>query len=273
MQRLPPSARARTWSARWRAGYAMLVFPSLLGFVGLILLGWSVISAVLARVLPRRLGAPLGRYAIRQGFRVFVAVLGASGLFRFRLGALDALAAARGLVVAPNHPTLMDVMLIASRLPRAVCITKGPVWGNPLLGGSARLAGYIRNDAALPVVRGAVAALRGGANLLIFPEGTRTRGAGPVNPLQPGFALMARRAGAAVQTILIETRSPFLRKGWAPWQVPPFPVVVSVRLGRRFEPSELRPAAIEGYFRDALAPLPPGTPPPGTPPASSRTAA
>ncbi len=101
---------------------------------------------------------------IGGAFRFFLGLLRVLGLARYDLSALDALRGERGLVVAPNHPSLLDVMLVASRLPRAICITKTRIWDNPFLGGGARLAGYIRNDVPLRLVRRAAAGCGAGAN-------------------------------------------------------------------------------------------------------------
>ncbi len=35
----------------------------------------------------------------------------------------------RGLIIAPNHPSLIDVVLVASRLPRVTCIMKAEISG------------------------------------------------------------------------------------------------------------------------------------------------
>ena len=43
-------------------------------------------------------------------------------MIRCDLGALDALRDERSLLVACNHPTLMDAVLLVSRLPRAAAI-------------------------------------------------------------------------------------------------------------------------------------------------------
>ena len=110
---------------------------------------------------------------------------------------------------------------------------KAKIWDNPVLGGGARLAGYIRNDSPRGMVRQAASELRAGHCLLVFPEGTRTRSR-PVNRFKGGFALIAKRAGAPVQTVFIETDSPFLGKGWPAFKRPRFPVVYRVRLGERF---------------------------------------
>lgn len=107
---------------------------------------------------------------------------------------------------------------------------------NPFLGPGARLARYIRNDSARGMIRLAVDDLRQGGQLVLFPEGTRTTRA-PLNPLHASFALIAQRARAPVQVVFIDTDSPYLSKGWPLWRLPPLPIVFSVRLGRRFEPT------------------------------------
>jgi hypothetical protein len=39
-----------------------------------------------------------------------------------------------------------------------------------------------------------------------------------------------------IQTVPIETDSPYAGKGWPLWCLPPLPVVFRVRLGERFAP-------------------------------------
>ena len=41
-----------------------------------------------------------------------------------------------------------------------------------------------------------------------------------------------------MQTVFIDTDSPYLGKGWPIWRLPPLPIVFRARLGRRFEPRE-----------------------------------
>ena len=107
-----------------------------------------------------------------------------------------------------------------------------------------------RNDAPLPLVRRAGAALREGANLLIFPEGTRTVRP-PVGPFKGGFALMARNAGAPIQAVFIEADTPYLRKGWPLFRKPPLPLAYRARLGRRFAPTASA-AELEAYYAAEL---------------------
>ena len=238
------------WLLRVACEYA--AFAIILAILGVSFLSTSAFGAVMVWVLPRRMQAPCGQAMIQGGFRFALWCMRATGLVRMDLRALDTLRHERGLVVAPNHPSLLDVMLVASRVPRVVCITKAQLWDNPLLGGSARLAGYIRNDAPLPLVRRAGAALRGGANLLIFPEGTRTV-CPPVGPFKGGFALMARTAGAPIQTVFIEADTPYLRKGWPLFRKPPLPLVYRARLGRRFDGAASM-TELEAYYAAELRP-------------------
>ncbi len=235
--------------------YQTAAFYFVLATFGIVFLGWNLPATVLHWVLPRERSVRVGQYVIMRAFRGLLALMRIAGLARFDLEALDALRDQPGLVIAPNHPTLLDALLVTSRLPRIVCITKASLWDNPALGAGARLAGYIRNDAPFPLLRHATSAIRGGSHLLIFPEGTRTR-CWPVGAFKPGFALMARRAGAPVQTVILHASSPYISKGWPLWRRPRFPLVYRARLGQRFTvdgPAARFSDTLEAYFKAELA--------------------
>lgn len=228
----------------------------LLLWLGLLSLGWNLIAAPLTLLLPAAVAHRLGRAVISHGYRFYWACAQASGLMRIDARALDALAdEPGGLIVAANHPSMVDAMLIVARLPRSVCVMKAALLHNPCLGAGAKLAGYIANDAPFPMVRSAVACLQAGGQLVLFPEGTRSVG-GRLHPLLPGIAMIAQRAGVPIQTVIIETDSPFLAKGWPIWKLPPLPMRYRLRLGRRFAPSADTAglmAELETHFREELA--------------------
>lgn len=217
---------------RLRRGYEVAVFYGLLAVFGLSCLLWSVPAALLHAVLPRRLGEPLGQLMIMAGFRYFVAAMRLTGIIQCDLSSLDALRRSGPVVIAPNHPSLLDAVLVISRLPRVVCAAKADIWDNVFLGAGVRLAGYVRNDSPAALVRRAAQRLRAGRHFLIFPEGTRS-GVAPIGEFKGGFALIACQAGAPVQTVFIESNSRFLGKGWPLFRRPAFPLVYRVRLGRR----------------------------------------
>ena len=190
------SPRRRTAIGRAGSLYYTVAFYAALVVFGATCLLWSLPASLLYRVLPRRVGEPLGQFGITAGFRWSLWMMRALGVVRVDLSPLDALRDEGSLVVAANHPTMMDAVLLISRLPRVVCITKASLWDNAFLGGGVRLAGYVRNDAPLPMIRRAAAAVREGRQLMVFPEGSRT-GRPPLDPLQPRLRRDGAGRGAA----------------------------------------------------------------------------
>ena len=77
----------------------------------------------------------------------------------------------------------------------------------------------------------------------------------PINPFRPGLTLIAHLADVPIQTVFIETDSPYLGKGWPIWRKPPMPVVFRLRLGQRFAPQADHAALLhrlERYFIEEL---------------------
>ncbi|MDH4174476.1 MAG: 1-acyl-sn-glycerol-3-phosphate acyltransferase [Betaproteobacteria bacterium] len=240
----------RALRALW--AYAALWYG--LALLGLGSLAWSLLALPLRLLLPARKGRALGRGVVARGFRFYLGALEMVGACRFDLDALDALRGAGPMILAPNHPSLLDAVLLLSRLPQAACVLKAPLADSLVFGPGARLAGYIRNDWAVGMVRHSVDELRGGGQLLLFPEGTRTTRA-PVNAFRGAIALIARQAGVPVQTVFIETDSPFLGKDWPLTRRPPLPLRYRVRLGRRFDPPRDLPVflhELEQYYEGEL---------------------
>jgi len=247
----------------WPQPLAWLVLQLLLLCLGLISVAWNLSALLLYPLLPRAAGRRVGRAGIAFGYRLFWTLARATGLLRMDADALRPLADERGLMIVANHPSLLDAVMLAAMLPRSACVMKASLMRNPLLAPGARLARYISNDTPHLMMRQAIDDLRAGGQLIMFPEGTRTTRA-PLNPFLGGFALIARRAGAPVQTVFIDTASPYLGKGWPLWRLPPVPIEFAVRLGRRFEVGTDVAAAVQEIERYMAAGV--GAPPrPGPP--------
>ena len=234
--------------------YQSALFYVLLLHLGAMSLTWNLVCALLYPFLSRRQGVIVGRAAISSVYRGFWAFAQWLGLMRIDYTALDALDREGGLIIAANHPSMLDALLVIARVPRGICIMRASLMRNPFLGAGARLARYIRNEPPRGMIRSCVANLKEGGQLVLFPEGTRTIRA-PINPFRPGVTLIAQMAQVPIQTVLIESESPYLGKGWPILRVPPFPVVVRVRLGRRFAPEADHQGLlrrIEAYFAEEL---------------------
>ncbi|WP_312756821.1 lysophospholipid acyltransferase family protein [Pulveribacter sp.] len=226
-----------------------------LGTLALLCLVWLPFAAVLHPIVPRAQAQWLGRRVITLAFRFYLGVLSLLCACRFDLSELDALRHERALIIAANHPSLLDAVLLVSRLPNAVCIMKASLLDNILFGAAARMARYVRNDDALQLVRHGCHSLAEGAQVVLFPEGSRTQHF-PLDPFGRTLGLLARRAQVPVQTVLLEFSTPYLGKHWPLWRPPVLPLRCTARLGGRFEPAADHVAftrALEQYFHAELA--------------------
>lgn len=236
--------------------YAAMGFG--LGVLGVASLAWTVFALPLYFILPKRWGMPIGRGMISISFRIYLGSLTWIRAFRFDLSELETLRDQGPMIIAPNHPSLLDALMVLSRLPGMACVMKAEIIDNAFFGAGSRLAGYIRNDAQLSMIKQSVAELASGSQLLIFPEATRTT-RWPVNVFKGTTALIARRARVPIQTVFIETASPYLGKGWSLFRRPSLPITYRVRLGRRFDPPDKAAAftgELERYFISALCDAP-----------------
>jgi 1-acyl-sn-glycerol-3-phosphate acyltransferase len=160
------------------------------------------------------------------------------------------------LIIAPNHPSLLDAVMVISRLPNVACVLKNELMNNVFLGAGARLARYIRNQSIRQMVMEASEDFKSGSQLLLFPEGTRTINQ-PLNALKGSIALISAQAQVPIQTVLIETNSRYLSKGWSLFRKPIMPVRYHIRLGKRFDPptdSHTLMQELELYFKQNLNP-------------------
>ena len=220
-----------------------VVAYTVLTLLGLICLLFSAWALAMYPLLPRRMGTAAGRFGIMAGFRVFSWALTLTGAYKLDLSAIDSLRDGPPVILAPNHPSLIDALLILTRHPNIACVMKAELLNNVFLGAGSRLARYIPSDQPRQMIKDAVADLREGGVLLLFPEGTRSTRE-PINPLKASIGIIAKHAGVPVQVAIIETDSPYLRKGWPLFRRPDLPITYRVRLGRRFDP----PADVNSFM-------------------------
>jgi 1-acyl-sn-glycerol-3-phosphate acyltransferase len=126
----------------------------------------------------------------------------------------------------------MDATYLLAKLPDAVCIFKPALLRNPAVGPAAIMAGYVSGDTGVDLIRDAARKIAAGRSLLIFPEGTRTDAGRALNPLKPGFALIAERAGAPVCVVVIRASRDLGAKGRPWWKTPRVPATVEVTLAQ-----------------------------------------
>jgi 1-acyl-sn-glycerol-3-phosphate acyltransferase len=234
--------------------YEVWVMVVGLGVFALICLGSIPVFSVLYLVLPKAHHRRTARQMISCAFRAYLFMLRWVCCIRCDARALDALRKDGPLIVVANHPSLLDAVVLLSRLPNGTCIMKAALQNNPLYGIATRMAGYVSNANAERMLNGSRTELAQGSHFIIFPEGGRSRQF-PVSPFSSSCILLSRLTGAPIQTVLLDYSSPYLGKHWGLFCRPALPLNVEARMGRRIAPTELRPESrdvLENYFRSEV---------------------
>ncbi len=109
------------------------------------------------------------------------------------------------LILVTNHVSFLEIPVLHSRLRprRVVGLAKAESWNNPLVGWLFNLWGAIpvkRGEPDLAALRQCIHALRGGAILVIAPEGTRSRH-GRLQRGHSGVVTLALRSGAPIMPL------------------------------------------------------------------------
>ncbi|MFT4174620.1 MAG: lysophospholipid acyltransferase family protein [Rhodocyclaceae bacterium] len=200
----------------WRIVATAICFTSF-GLGGLVL--WLIVFPLLDLVVrDKRRRAHAARRIIRLTWRLFIAMMHVLGIYTYEFIGADRLRR-NGLLILANHPSLIDVVFLVAHIPNADCVVKGPLARNPFTRGPVRAADFICNDSGDGLVEDCIASLRQGYNLIIFPEGTRTR-PGQAMQLQRGAANIAVRGQRAITPVIIRCDQPMLFKGQKWWRVP-----------------------------------------------------
>ena len=201
------------------------------GIVGILV---TFISTVLYWLLPKQFRQPWGEWLIRHALKIFISYFKAAGLLILDNSALKRLANQPGpMIIAPNHLALWDAVFCIAQIPDLVCLMKGSILRNPVLGGGSRLAGYIPNDSTSQMLMAAAHRVKKGAKILLFPESTRTKThAQWINPFKGGVALLAKYTAAPIIPVYIRSSSRFLEKDRPLFKMPDFPIYITLDVGQ-----------------------------------------
>ena len=124
-----------------------------------------------------------------------------------------------GSLIVANHPSLIDALILLSRVKHGVVVAKRSLAINPFTWGSIQGANYVVCAGAPELVDECRARVIGGEVLVLFPECTRT-GADGVMHLRRGAAQIAVRSGCPVIPVTIDFSEPLLTKRSRWWLAP-----------------------------------------------------
>jgi 1-acyl-sn-glycerol-3-phosphate acyltransferase len=185
------------------------------GALGGLVLVLFTAGASVAAILAERLH-PGGYSAVRvMGWwgRAFVRL----GGWAFRVEGMENLPSG-GAVLVANHQSVVDIPMLLTAFPRPVrFLAKRELGEIPLLGKAMAAAGNLfidREDPrdAVRMMREAVARLRDGWLVVVFPEGTRS-GDGSIGEFRSGAFYLGRKSGAPVVPVYIDGGHRAIPKG------------------------------------------------------------
>lgn len=211
----------------WRVPATALAFGSF-GIGGLVLglLYFPLLQLCLRDEQRRRAHA---RATVRFIFGRFIAFMRVLGLISYQIEGLPRLER-QGLLILANHPSLIDVVFLISLVRNADCVVRSGLADNPFTRGPVRAAGYIRNEGGAELLQACIASLRKRGNLVIFPEGTRSRPGEPLK-MQRGAAQIATRGACDITPVTIRCQPAGLSKGRPWWKTAACPLHFSISVG------------------------------------------
>lgn len=182
-------------------------------------------------------------WRLSQGLaRVFAIIF-----WKFRVFGLENLPQEGGALLASNHQSVLDPVLVSMVLPREMhFMARRTLFRNPIF--RAIIVSYNafaieRDSADVKGVKEAIRRLESGALLLVFPEGTRT-GDGSIGRMKPGIGMLAERAAVPIVPVLIDGAYEVLPKGAL---LPRIRGRISIVFGKPLPPSDDTTAANRIY--------------------------
>jgi 1-acyl-sn-glycerol-3-phosphate acyltransferase len=128
-------------------------------------------------------------------------------MFNLKVYGLENVPQTGGVLLASNHQSNLDPVLIAVRLRRPVSfMAKSELFENPYFGWFIRALHAFpvrQGQGDLAAIRQTIQRLEEGHALNVYPEGHRTRD-GQILPLQRGIALILKKADVPVVPIAID---------------------------------------------------------------------
>lgn len=150
--------------------------------------------------------------------------------FRLRVSGAGHVPASGPCIIAANHVSYVDPVVLAMACPRPVrFIVDRAQYERPLVHWIAARTGAIpvgNSPRDLGSVRRALLALKQGAVIAIFPEGGRS-GDGSLKPAKPGAALLALRSGVP----LVPAGIAGAYRAYSRHHAVPRPLPITVRFG------------------------------------------
>lgn len=140
----------------------------------------------------------------------------ASGV-RVRVHGAERMRTGEPRIFVSNHVSWYDVLVLVATLPRYSFVAKAEIFRVPFFGSAARAVGTIpiereNRKAAFQSYEEAAARIRGGRNVVVFPEGTRGSSYA-LRPFKKGPFVLAVAAGVPIVPTVVHGTIEVLPRG------------------------------------------------------------
>lgn len=153
--------------------------------------------------------------------RIWTRTLLFLGGVKVEIEGLNNLIKGKPFLLISNHQEAFDIPVLHAFLPvQFRWISKARVFRYPVIGWTMSLAGYVKMDrsssrASYGALVEATEKLKKGTSILIFPEGSRSKGE-HINKFKRGPFLLAIKAKTPIVPISINGTKNVIKSGW-PW--------------------------------------------------------
>ena len=197
-----------------------------------------VICPVISILSPNNeIKSKISQYMISLTFELFIQSLQIFGLIKVNAKEIHKLRKIKGCLIISNHPTLIDYVIIVSKLRRCNTVVKEDIFKNFFFKRVVLAANYIPNTQSMETFENIQESIKKGNNILMFPEGTRSVPGQPLT-LKRGAANISLRADIPIQIVYIKTSESLLTKG-SPWyKIPKKRALFNLENGETIDPKD-----------------------------------
>lgn len=148
------------------------VFVFLMFSVGAVTLG-TVVNLIIELIVRNKdKKQQILRYLVKKSFQFIVRICSIFSVFKVKFRNIDLLEQKHGYVIISNHPTLADYLILYSRLNNSTTVMVADKLNRTFMRKIICNMGYVSNNVDAEKI---TTILSDSDNILIFPEGTRTR--------------------------------------------------------------------------------------------------
>lgn len=220
----------------WRVAATGLSF-SVFG-IGAVLISGTFFPAIHLLAFSRKRAHRGCQFVVHLSFRAFVWMMKTLGILTYEFRHAERLSDGSGRLIIANHPTLLDVVFIISRLPVTQCVVKKAAWSNPFLAGVMWATGYIQNEDPMVLIEDCVRCLEAGDDLVMFPEATRSVPGEPMK-LKRGVASIITTSRKPFTPLIVTCDPSTLAKGQKWFEIPSRPMHFKISVGEPVDPVPL----------------------------------